>query len=125
MTSIKFARAKVLPGLLSSILVASCATTPFFSEPSNDSYHHKVSYLPANISNFLQKATAGQSFYVEKGPLGGNAQVQVLDSYFSAAGRPCLSVLVETNEVTQPMIFCQYEPQRWGATRVLVKVPKQ
>ncbi|MDR7119287.1 DVU3141 family protein [Rheinheimera soli] len=107
------------------MLVASCATTPFSSVPSNDSYQHKVSYLPANISNFLQKATAGQSFFLEQGSLGYNANVQVLDSYFSAAGRPCLSVLVEADLVTQPMIFCQYEPQRWGATRALVKAPGQ
>lgn len=125
MTSIKTARVKVLAGLLSSMLLASCATNPFSSASSNDDYRHKVSYLPGNISGFLQGATAGQSFFMDKGPLGQNAQVQVVDSYFSAAGRPCLSVLVETKQVTQPMIFCQYEPQRWGATRTLVTAPKQ
>lgn len=125
MISIKTARANALTVLLSCMLVASCATTPFSSASSNDDYLHKVSYLPENISNFLQDATAGQSFFIERGPLGGDAQVQVLERYFSAAGRTCLSVSVETNQSVQPMLFCQYDSKRWGATRALIKTSVQ
>lgn len=121
MTRIKTTRANAFTVLLSCMLVTSCATTPFSSASSNDDYLHKVSYLPENISNFLKDATAGQSFFMERGPQGGDAQVQVLERYFSASGRTCLSVLVETNQSVQPMLFCQYDSERWGATRALIK----
>lgn len=121
MISIKTARANIFTALLSCMLATSCTTTPFSSTSSNDNYLHKVNYLPENISNYLEDATVGQSFFIERGPLGSDAQVQVLERYFSAAGRACLSVSVETKQSVQPMLFCQYDSKRWGATRAFIK----
>jgi hypothetical protein len=120
MSSFNTAGTKAVVGVLSSWLLVSCAHTSLSS--TEDNYHTQVSYLTANDSALLKQAQTGDSIVLSQSQWGDHTIVQLVDRYFSAAGRECVSALVLTTQPAQPAVLCQYEPQRWGVTRALTQV---
>jgi hypothetical protein len=124
MYSRKAVQYQILPLVFSIFSLVSCTATPFSNQAPQRDYLYKVNFLSAQTGALLENATVGQSFVMPQGPLPQAAQVQVIEQYFSASGRRCLHVVVETAQSAEPMLFCRYGPQEWGATRALPKTLK-
>lgn len=101
--------------------LASCTATSFSQSSNQDDYLHKIDFLSAQSSALLNNATIGQTVIMTDRVIPSNAEVTILDSYDSAAGRRCLNAMVETPQQRVPMLFCQYSNQQWGASRALPK----
>jgi hypothetical protein len=123
MSSFNTAGTKAVVGMLCSWFLVSCAHTTLSS--AEDNFHTQVSYLTAGDSALIKQARAGDTVVLAQSQWGDNTPVQLLQRYFSAAGRECVSALVLTAQPAQSAVLCQYEPLRWGITRALTQVVQQ
>lgn len=117
----------LLAAALCSIAVSGCAQTQYSAQGSNPADYSatRITYLPTELSSALQQASAGQQMLLKQSPWGDNVTLNIADSYFSAAGKPCIKASVGASLHTQELVICQYTQQRWGATRALpqLRVP--
>lgn len=124
MNRINAASVRLLTVFFGVTSLISCTATSFSTQSPQPASLYKVDFLSSETANVLESATVGQSFVMPAGPLPFAAQVQVVDQYFAASGRRCFSVMLETAQNTEPMLFCRYGPEQWGASRALPKTLK-
>lgn len=107
-----------------SIVVTGCAQTQYQSQNSNPADYSatRITYLPTELSSALQQASGGQQLQLKQSPWGDNVTLNITDSYFSAAGKPCINATVGASQSAQAVVICQYTSQRWGATRALTQL---
>lgn len=118
MQNITCKSAAVLAGFLTvTTLFTGCATTSS-SAQSYAVYDKTPQFLGLEISSLLDQATSGQQLSFDRSPWGSDISAQVKNSYFSAAGRQCMELLLITTGSNA--VVCRYDQQQqWAVNRDL------
>ncbi|WP_213994630.1 DVU3141 family protein [Arsukibacterium sp.] len=110
----------VLTGLIAATtLLSGCATTSSGPQ-SYSSYAKAPQFLAAEVSGQLAAARIGQQLQFSNSPWGANASAQVVNRYFSAAGKQCLQLQLNTEG--SKAVVCRYDEQQWAVNRDLTVV---
>lgn len=112
---------------LCSFTLSGCAlfqADNVYSNPA-DYTATRITYLTENIASQLQDVRSGQILQLGQSPWGSNSTLEISERYFSAAGKPCVSGRVITETQKEAVVICQYQQQRWGATRALTRLAVQ
>lgn len=117
MQNITCKSAAVLAGFLTvTTLFTGCATTSSESQ-SYTTYAKAPQFLESEIGRMLEQASSGQQLSFNQSPWGADISAQVTNSYFSAAGRQCLELWLNTT--SEKAIVCRYDKQQWAVSRAL------
>jgi hypothetical protein len=110
-----------------SLSINGCALTQANNTHNNpaDYTATNIIFLPGELTARLQQAQSGQQLPLSQSPWGSNVTLYINTRYFSAAGKPCIDAQVMDSAQTQTVVLCQYQQQRWGATRALTKLLAQ